>query len=105
MTLTTTTANNFGLSSRTLGLLHGVLDRYSAIQRAIVYGSRAKGNFRPGSDIDLTLDAPELTLSDLLRIESELDNLMLPYTIDLSLLQQINNCGLLEHIKRVGKLL
>ena len=98
-------AADFGLSSRTLGQLRGVLDKHAGIQRAIIYGSRAKGNFRPGSDIDLTLDAPGLMFSELLRINGELDDLMLPYTIDLSLLKQIDNPSLLSHIERVGKLL
>ncbi len=105
MTPQTTASSDFGLSPRTLGLLRGVLGHHRDIKRALVYGSRAKGDFRPGSDIDLALDAPQLTLSDLLRIDRELDDLMLPYTIDLSLLQHINNPGLLSHIERVGKLL
>jgi uncharacterized protein len=100
-----TVATDFGLSPRTLGQLRGVLDKHTGIQRAIIYGSRAKGNFRPGSDIDLTLDAPGLMFSELLRINGELDDLMLPYTIDLSLLKQIDNPSLLSHIERVGKLL
>ena len=103
MTPQTIASSNFGLSPRTLGMLRAVLGQHPGIQRAVVYGSRAKGNFRPGSDIDLTLDAPELTLSDLIRIDSELDDLMLPYTIDLSLLQHISNPELLKHIERVGK--
>lgn len=96
---------DFGLSARTLDQLRGVLSRHTGIQRAIVYGSRAKGDFRPGSDIDLTLDAPGLMFDELLRINGELDDLMLPYTIDLSLLKQIDNPSLLSHIERVGKLL
>ena len=59
---------DFGLSARTLDQLRGVLSRHTGIQRAIVYGSRAKGDFRPGSDIDLTLDAPGLMFDELLRI-------------------------------------
>ena len=94
---------DFGLSPRVLGLIRGVLDRHPEIDRAIVYGSRAKGDYRTGSDIDLTLDAPQLTFSELLRIDSELDDLMLPYSFDLSLLKQIENPGLLGHIARVGK--
>jgi uncharacterized protein len=98
-----TTSSDFGLSERTLGQLRGVLNKHMGIQRAIVYGSRAKGNFRPGSDIDLTLDAPGLLFDELLRINAELDDLMLPYTIDLSLLRQIDNPSLLSHIERVGR--
>ena len=94
---------DFGLSARVRGLICGVLETHPGVDKAIVYGSRAKGNYRTGSDIDLTLDAPQLTFSELLRIDSELDDLMLPYSFDLSLLKQIENPGLLNHIAKVGK--
>lgn len=95
----------FGLPSAAVNALCGVLAQYPQIERAIVYGSRAKGNYRPGSDIDLTLDAPTLTPSDLLRIETKLDDLLLPYQLDVSLLSQIDNPQLRGHIERVGKVL
>lgn len=93
----------FGLSARALGLLRGVFSNYPAVRKAIVYGSRAKGNYRNGSDIDITLDGPDLTFTDLMRIETTLDDLMLPWSIDLCLLSHIDNPALLEHIARVGK--
>lgn len=68
----------------------------------ILYGSRAKGAYRDGSDIDLTIVGDTITQSLLLRITNELDDLLLPYKIDLSLLHQIEDKALLEHIKRVG---
>ena len=95
----------FGLPGATVAALCGVLAQYPQIDRAIVYGSRAKGNYRPGSDIDLTLDAPTLTFAELLRIETKLDDLMLPYQMDVSLLAQIDNPQLRSHIDRVGKVL
>ena len=75
----------------------------SRITRALIYGSRAKGNYRRGSDIDIALDAPRMTYEDCLRLAATLDDLMLPWRIDLSLLHQIDNPALLEHIARVGK--
>jgi predicted nucleotidyltransferase len=95
--------SEFGLSPRALGLLREVFAQNVNVERAIVYGSRAKGNYRNGSDIDITLDGPELTFADLMRIETALDDLMLPWEIDLSLLSHINNPDLLAHIARVGK--
>ena len=68
----------------------------------IIYGSRAKGNYRNGSDIDLTIKGETVTLSELMKIETELDDLLLPYKIDLSLLHKIGDASLLDHIKRVG---
>jgi predicted nucleotidyltransferase len=93
----------FGLTSQTIQKINSVFSNYPEIIEVIIYGSRAKGNFREGSDIDLTLNAQGLTTTHLLKIENELEELMLPYKIDLSLLHQIDNQELLEHIKRVGK--
>ena len=96
-------AADFGLPAAAIAALRKVLSQYPAIERAVVYGSRAKGNYRNGSDIDLTLDGPTLTFTELLHIETTLDDLMLPWKIDLSLLSQIDNPDLLDHIARVGK--
>ncbi len=76
--------------------------QYASSGQMIVHGLRAKGKNRKGSDIDLTI-VGEATYSDLLKLENELDNLLLPYKIDLSLLYQIANKDLIAHIERVGK--
>ena len=68
-----------------------------------MYGSRAKGNYTAGSDIDITLKGEELDLEQLNKINIDLDDLLLPYTFDLSILHQIANPDLIEHIERVGK--
>jgi len=93
----------YGLSTQTLEKLKQVFLKYSSIQKVIVYGSRAKGNFQTGSDIDLTILAPNLKTTDLLKIENEIDELMLPYKVDLSLFHQIENPDLVDHIQRVGQ--
>ncbi len=95
--------NQFGLSNKTMESILGVLKKYPNIEKCVVYGSRAIGNFRNGSDIDLTLFGETLTLTELLKIENELDDLLLPYIIDLSIFHQINHEGLVEHIKTNGK--
>ena len=96
-------AADFGLPAAAINAMCHVLSQYPQIERAIVYGSRAKGNYRSGSDLDLTLDGPALTYTDLMHIETALDDLMLPLKIDLSLLSHIHNPDLLDHIARVGK--
>jgi predicted nucleotidyltransferase len=95
----------FGLKKETIEAIREVLAKYPEVEKAILYGSRAKGNYRPGSDIDLTLIGEKLNLTILQKIENELDDLLLPYKIDLSLHKQIQNKELLEHIERVGKVL
>lgn len=92
----------FGLKIDTIQAIQQVFLQYPALKKAVLYGSRAKGNYRTGSDIDLTLEGENLNLSILQNIENELDELMLPYKMDISLLKHIQNAELLEHIKRVG---
>jgi len=91
-----------GLSRQTIASIQSVFESSPLIEQVVLYGSRAKGNYRPGSDIDLTIKSSAMTLSDLLKLETLLDDLLLPYKIDLSLHHQIDNQALLEHIERVG---
>jgi uncharacterized protein len=93
----------FGLKREQQEAMNGCFARYAAIERVILYGSRAMGTGKPGSDIDLTIEEDGLGDSDLVKLESELDDLLLPYKIDLSLRRQIDNADLLAHIERVGK--
>ncbi len=92
----------FGLTEQTIKRVCGVLARNPHVERAVIYGSRAKGNYRNGSDIDLTLIGPELDFNDLLHLSGELDDLLLPYMIDLSIFHQITNQDVIEHINRIG---
>ena len=68
----------------------------------LIYGSRAKGNYRNGSDIDLTIKGRGISFATLMQIEDQIDDLMMPYTVDLSQYDQLENTGLIEHIDRVG---
>lgn len=97
------TALTFGLSANTLKQIRRVLAQHPTVETAIIYGSRALGNFRAGSDIDLTLLGPELTHATLLRIANDIDDLLLPYLFDLSLFNHLSNPDLIEHIRRIGK--
>ena len=94
---------NSGLPETTISAIREVLSNYPKIEKAILYGSRAKGNYRNGSDIDLTLVGEEMTLSDLSKLEWEIDDLLLPYKFDISLFHQISSPSMIEHIERVGK--
>lgn len=92
----------YGLPEETIGKISDVFSRYPRIEKALLYGSRAKGTFRNGSDIDISLAGEGIDFSLLNDINEEIDELMLPYTIDLSSLSMIDNADLLEHIRRVG---
>ena len=94
----------FGLKESSIEKIEKVFSKNSKIQKVIIYGSRAKGNFSNASDIDLTIFSNDLSTTDLFKITNELDDLMLPYKIDLSIFNQIDNQKLREHIQRVGLL-
>jgi len=91
-----------GLSESTLIKIQRVFCENEKIKVVLLYGSRAKGNFRNGSDIDLTIKDSDITFSDLLEIETQLDDLMTPYMFDISIFENIENQELVDHIKRNG---
>ena len=98
-------ATAFGLSGDAWLQIRQTLAQYPQIEQAILYGSRAKGNYKPGSDIDLTLKGAQLDMGLLGDIEQSLDDLLLPYEIDLSLYAQLNHAELTAHIDRVGQVI
>ncbi len=95
---------DFGLPKDTIDKIWQVFKQHPQIESAVLYGSRAKGNARPGSDIDLTLFGGSLSTQLLANIIDELDDLLLPYMIDLSIFDNIQNAYLKMHIERVGKI-
>ena len=95
----------YGIPENQLEKVLGTISRESRVEGIVLYGSRAKKTFRLGSDIDLCLEAPGLDSPALLRIENELDDLLLPWKIDIAIRDRIDDPDLLEHITRVGKTL
>ena len=92
----------YGLTDIELEKLKSVFMRDSKIEKVILFGSRAKGNFKPFSDVDITLIGNELSRSDLNQVFRELDALLLPYQFDVSLWSNLKNEALLDHIQRRG---
>lgn len=92
----------FGLPRRAVEQIRAVFRDYPQVREVVLYGSRAKGTYRLGSDIDLCIRGDTLGLSALLAIENRIDDLLLPWKVDLSLRHRIDNEALLDHIGRVG---
>ena len=93
----------FGLSDEVIGKIHSVFLKYPEIEEAVIYGSRAKGNYRLGSDIDLTLKGVNVTEAVCSAVITEIDDLNTPYLFDISVFKNLNSPDLEEHIARVGK--
>jgi predicted nucleotidyltransferase len=91
-----------GLPDAALTAIRQVLASHPEVESATLYGSRALGRHRPASDIDLTLIGPSISAATLAHIDAELDDLLLPWMIDLSCLASIDHPALLAHIDRAG---
>lgn len=94
----------FGLDQQTIDKINSVFFKNDEIEEVIIYGSRAKGNFRLGSDIDLTLKGKKITDSVLFKISLEIDELNTPYLFDISIFQNLDSESLIDHINRVGQI-
>lgn len=95
----------FGLSEQTLQKIYSVLIQYPQVEKVVLYGSHARDDFKNGSDIDLTLyGGEELTHTVVSQISVDLDDQLLPYTIDLSIFKNIRNPNMIKEIERVGKI-
>ena len=93
----------FGLSDRVIEELQTVFVRHPNISKVLIFGSRAKGNYREGLDIDLAALGTGLDYSQLLQILTEIDDLELLYSVDLLDYSKTINTPIGEHINRVGQ--
>lgn len=95
----------FGLKQRDIEYLKEAFKKLPEIEQVIVFGSRAKGNSKSGSDIDLALKGPHVTDQTVSRLRALLEDLPLPYFFDIVDYAAIENKDLLDHIDRVGEVL
>ncbi len=93
----------FGLKEELIKSLGEIFDKYDKIDRVVVFGSRAKGNFKSGSDIDLAIFGKDIDLRYLHDLEVEIDDLLLPYEFDFVIFENIKDNELKKHIERVGE--
>jgi predicted nucleotidyltransferase len=94
---------NFGLNDSTIDRLQEVFRRYEEVDEVIIYGSRAKGNFRVGSDIDITVKGHGINRKIMSSIWQDIEDLNFPYKVDLSDFAALETPSLSAHIERVGK--
>lgn len=92
-----------GLLPAETQMLRKLFEAEPTVSEVILYGSRAKGTHRPGSDIDLTLKGEGLSMVQMIDLSSKIDDLLLPYEVDLSIFGHIDNPDLTDHILRGGK--
>lgn len=91
-----------GLSDEEWRLIRSVLAAHPELTQVKLFGSRAKGNAKPTSDIDLAFFG-EVDALQAQSIQAELEELPLPYKFDVQPYESIQHVALREHIDRVGR--
>ncbi|OYQ39584.1 hypothetical protein CHU92_04625 [Flavobacterium cyanobacteriorum] len=92
----------FGIYPDSYRQIIKILSSCESIEEVIIYGSRAKGNYREGSDIDITL-LGDVSEKDFSKLYNDLEDSYIPYLFDISIYDKLNSESLKDHIKRVGK--
>lgn len=92
----------YGLEDSELELMNSFFDKTNHLSKVILYGSRAKGNYKPFSDVDITLLGDGLQFSDLCSLQDMLYYSNLPYFYDVSIFNDISNEKLKDHIKTIS---
>lgn len=97
--------DRYGIPEQVWQSILSTIRQNTRISSIILFGSRAKGNFKDGSDIDLAIKGTELDTGDIVSISVHLDELELPWKIDLVNFSVIADKALIDHIDRRGIIL
>lgn len=96
----------YGLLERDIEFILKAFSNYSEIEEVIIFGSRAMGNYKKGSDVDLAIKGKYIDRKVIIRLSDDLnENYPLPYFFDVVNYMDINNVELKQHIDEFGKLI
>ena len=94
---------SIGLSEVDIEYIVGAIAKFREIKKAVIFGSRAKGNYKAGSDIDIAIYGEDITIDTISSLHSLLeDESPLPYLFDIVDYTHLEHKELKEHIDRVG---
>lgn len=94
---------HFGISEKSYRLICDAFAQFPELEKVFIFGSRAKGNYRPGSDIDLAIEGKLCTKKTAYKLSVLLnEKLPIPYHVDVVCLNELDQNSLKEHIQRVG---
>jgi uncharacterized protein len=94
----------YGLEDEQVESIKRIISSFSAVEKVVIFGSRAKGKNRPGSDIDLALAGKMLTMEDILNVGVALESLSFPLKFDLINFDRISDSAIRNHIDRAGQI-
>jgi len=94
--------NKFGLTERDMATIHSIFESYPEVKTVLIFGSRAKGNYRLGSDVDLAIMNEGVSLKRLAQMRRDFEESSLPYIMDLVDFTKVDHLEFIDHINRVG---
>lgn len=95
----------YGLTDNEMQILHELFAENEKIEQVILYGSRAKGTYKPFSDVDITIVGKGLTEQDVNRLYAALEKSSIPYMFDIFTFDTLKNENLKENVSRCGVVL
>jgi len=94
---------DYGLNERDMHTISSILSNYDEVKQVLIFGSRAKGNYHAGSDIDMAIAGNVVWYKTLRKIKNDFSDSSLPYNVDVINFESLTNEDLKNHILRVGK--
>lgn len=95
----------YGISDKSYKLIIQYLESIKEVEQVYIFGSRAMGNYRNGSDIDIAVKGKNININIINKISVVLnEKLPIPYNIDVVYLDNLNHKELREHIEKEGKI-
>lgn len=99
-------SNSFGIYNKSYSLILGAISEIPEIEKAIIFGSRAMGDYKMGSDIDIAIFGADLNFAITTRLQGKLnERLPIPYFVDVVHYETLNNEALKKHIADEGKVI
>ncbi|WP_374600613.1 nucleotidyltransferase family protein [Niveibacterium sp.] len=93
----------YGLAPAHYAAIAEIISRFPAVERVLIYGSRAKGTAKPASDFDLAVFGATVTSEDFAKLWAELDALPLAFKLDVLHWDTLGNAALREKISAEGQ--
>ena len=95
----------FGLKDYVVEDIKKVLSKYECLEKAVIFGSRARGDYKKASDIDIAIYAKDLTSTTVNMIRNAFDELDIIYTVDVVDYYKISKEALKRNIDKEGILI
>lgn len=86
----------YGLLEKDMDYILKALKQFDEIDRAILYGSRAMGNYKKGSDVDIAIQGEKVTEKTIFELDDLLNEVYpLPYFFDIVHFEKLTNQNLM----------